>query len=100
MIHRVYSDLPSFKPLNLHDGLNVLLAEKSQGATERQTRNRAGKSSSIEVLHFLLGGGTDTKSLFRTTALENFRFGLEFDLAGQHVGVERTGKTPSKVIIR
>jgi uncharacterized protein YydD (DUF2326 family) len=100
MIHRVYSNLPTFKPLALHGGLNVLLAEKSQGATDRQTRNRAGKTSFVEILHFLLGGYPDTKSLFRTRALESFRFGMEFDLAGQKVGVERGAKSMAKVGIR
>ncbi|HTD66684.1 MAG TPA: ABC-three component system protein [Candidatus Limnocylindria bacterium] len=100
MIHRVYSDLPSFKALSFHGGLNVLLAEKSQGATDRQTRNRAGKTSFVEILHFLLGRDADPKSVFRTKELESFRFGMDFDLAGQKVGVERNGKAPSKITVR
>lgn len=100
MIHRVYSDLATFKPLTFHSGLNVLLAEKSQGATERQTRNRAGKTSFVEILHLLLGGNADPKSLFRTEALEAVRFGMDFDLAGQRVGAERNGKSPSKLTVR
>ena len=100
MIHRVYSDLATFKPLNFRGGLNVILAEKSQGASDRQTRNRAGKSSFVEMLHFLLGGNADPKSLFRTEALESFRFGMEFDVAGQKVGVERSGKSGSKITVR
>lgn len=99
MIHRVYSDLPSFKPLDFHRGLNVLLAEKSEGATEKQTRNRAGKSSFVEILHFLLGGKANPKSLFRTDDLEASRFGMEFDLAGQRIGVERSGKAASLLAV-
>ena len=45
MIHGVSSDLASFKALTFHPGLNVLLADKSAGANDRQSRNGAGKTS-------------------------------------------------------
>jgi uncharacterized protein YydD (DUF2326 family) len=54
VIHRVYSDLKSFKTLEFHNGLNIVLAEKTPQAGDKQTRNRAGKSSIIEIIHFLL----------------------------------------------
>ncbi len=42
MIFSLESDLPSFKALKFKNGLNVLLADKSPGASDRQTRNGAG----------------------------------------------------------
>lgn len=50
MIHSLSSDLPSFKRLTLSPGLNILLAEKSAGATDRQTRNGAGKTDRKSVV--------------------------------------------------
>lgn len=38
MIHRIYSDLETFKNLELHGGLNVLLTDRHEKATEGQTR--------------------------------------------------------------
>ena len=55
MIHRIPSSLPTFKTLEFRPGLTLLLADKSPGATDRQTRNSAGKSSVIEIIHFVLG---------------------------------------------
>jgi len=90
--------LPSFKEIEFHDGLNVLIAKKERDATERQTRNRAGKSSLIEIIHFLFGARVDKKSLFKTAPLINEYFSLDFDLDGEELEVKRRGKEPSKVI--
>ena len=67
MIYSISSSLPSFKNFfDLKPGLNVLLAEKSAGVTVKQTRNRAGKTSLIEIIHFLTGSDAGKDSIFRT----------------------------------
>jgi uncharacterized protein YydD (DUF2326 family) len=90
MIRRVYSSLPKFKTLTFPTGLSILLADTTPNATERQTRNRAGKSSLAEVIHFLLGSKLDGESIFRDESLLDQSFGMEFDLGGRPVTVERT----------
>jgi uncharacterized protein YydD (DUF2326 family) len=100
VIYRIYSNLPKFKELRLHQGLNVILADKSPGATEKQTRNGAGKSSLIELIHFLMGASLDPSSLWRTNALSQHSFGMEFDLGQARTQIERSGDTPNKVMIR
>lgn len=89
MIHSIYSSLSTFKNLEFHSGLNVLIAEKSEGATNRQTRNRAGKSSLIEIVHFLTGAKIDSDSLFKAEELSKVTFGMDLDLAGKIVNIER-----------
>lgn len=97
MIHGVFSSLSSFKELEFHNGLNVLVAQKEDGATDKQTRNRAGKTSLIELIHFLTGAEAKPKSLFRSKALGNQTFGLSFDLGEEKITAERSGKNMSKV---
>ncbi len=99
MIHRLYSDLPSFKELRFSEGLNILLAEKSEGATERHTRNRAGKSSMVEMIHFLLGSNAPKDSLFRAPAIADYMFGMEFDLATERTIVQRQGTKTSPLAV-
>lgn len=97
MIHRIYSSLPTFKSIEFKPGLNVLLAQKTEGASSKQTRNRAGKSSLIETIHFLTGGKVDERTPFSSKALENVLFGMEFDVAHQQTTVERENRKRAKV---
>ena len=99
MIHRIYSSLPSFKELKFTPGLNVLIAQKESGASDKQTRNRAGKTSLIEIIHFLSGSDAGKDSLFRAEALADVTFGMEFDLGGQKAVAERAGKKKSKIYV-
>jgi len=97
VIRRVYADDPRFKDLTFKKGFNVLLAEKTPGATDKQTRNRAGKSSVLDIVHFLLGSKCDKDSMFRTDALREVTFGMEFDLGNTFARVERSGNRASPV---
>lgn len=97
MITRIYSDMPTFKNLQFRQGFNILLADKSLGATDKQTRNGAGKSSLTELIHFLLGANPDP--IF-TKALKQYSFSMEFDLGQASRHVKRSGKAPETVIIQ
>ncbi len=99
MLYRIYSDLKSFKELKFSPGFNIILAQKSPGATDRQTRNGAGKSSITDIIHFLLGSNATKGSIFKSAALERYVFGLDFDLYGERIRVERSGHKPSKVLL-
>jgi uncharacterized protein YydD (DUF2326 family) len=99
MIHRIYSTLGSFKELRFSPGLNVLLADKSDESTSKHIRNGAGKSSVLEIIHFLASADAPEDSIFRAPALAGSRFGMEFDLGGRAISVERTGASPSEFVI-
>ena len=100
MIHNIFSSLPTFKNLSdLKPGLNILLAQKTEGATSKQTRNRAGKTSFIEVVHFLTGSDAGTDSIFRTPELAEYTFGMEFDLKDVRTIVERSGSAKAKIYV-
>jgi uncharacterized protein YydD (DUF2326 family) len=99
MIHRIYSTLGSFKELRFAPGLNLLFADKSEQSTSKHTRNGAGKSSVIEIIHFLTAADCPDNSIFRTRELVDFRFGMEFDLGGKTVRVERSGSSAAELIV-
>ncbi|MFJ8814839.1 DUF2326 domain-containing protein [Amycolatopsis thermoflava] len=99
MIHEVTSNLPKFKSLRFTQGLNIVLADRTDKSAQTDTRNGSGKSSLIEILHYLLGGKADTKSMFRQPPLDAHWFAMVFDLAGRRVRVQRDGATPGKVTV-
>ncbi len=45
MIVSIESSIATFKTVRFHAGLNVLLADTQLGASDKQTRNSAGKTS-------------------------------------------------------
>ena len=97
MIHRIYSSLPSFKSLDFLAGLNLVVAEKSEGATDRQTRNSSGKSTLVEIVHFLLGADCKPTSVFRREGLVDEDFAMAFDLGGSRTTVSRCGRKPNPI---
>lgn len=99
MIHSLTSDLPSFKELTFRSGLNILLADKSEGATDRQSRNGAGKTSFVELIHFLFGGKAEPDNIFRSETLENYTFKMRADIGSNVIDAARSGSKHSRVII-
>ena len=99
MIHRLYSSLATFKNLEFRPGFNLLVAKRHHESTDLQTRNRAGKSSFVQIVHFLLGGNAGTDSIFRKQELQNESFEMEFDLGPSRVIAERSGKTQGRTKI-
>jgi uncharacterized protein YydD (DUF2326 family) len=98
MIVAIESDLPSFKAVKFGAGLNVLLADKSPHSGEKQTRNSAGKSSLVELIHFMLGGKA-AGALPCHDALKSYTFFGILDFDGQKLRVGRSGNDPSKILV-
>ncbi len=99
MIYRVFSSLASFKTLEFAPGLNIVLSDKTPDATDQQTRNRSGKTSFIELIHFLAGSNCGPDSLFRAPEIKREAFGIEFDVFNKVVKISRSGSEPSKVVV-
>jgi uncharacterized protein YydD (DUF2326 family) len=99
MIYEITSSLPRFKTLELGPGLNIVLADRTEASGKTDTRNGSGKSSIVEIIHFLLGAKAGPNSMFRQPPLDEHWFQMTFDLGGAPVTVRRSGATASKVSI-
>ena len=99
MIRELKSDLASFKHLTFGPGLNIILADKSPDATDLQSRNGAGKTSFVELVHFLLGAEAKPQSIFRSEALSAWTFSASLDISRSTCSISRSGNRPSHIQI-
>jgi uncharacterized protein YydD (DUF2326 family) len=97
VILSISSDLPTFKSLTFHAGLNVLVADRTQSSTDGQTRNSAGKTSTVEVIHFLLGSDVSKAPLFRVPAVAPFLFRARLRLGPHEITVARKGSDANRI---
>ena len=98
MIHEISSNLDSFKTLLFKPGLNVLLADKTPNASNLQSRNSAGKTSMVELLHFAFGANAPKGSIFRG-ALGKMNFSVTVDIGPSKFRITRCGDSHRKVLV-
>ena len=99
MIVSISSSIPTFKTLTFRAGLNILLADITARSTAKQTRNSAGKTSMIEIMHFLMGSEADKDSLFKKPEIIGHSFTGVFRLKNEGVSVTRSASDERKVLI-
>ena len=94
MLHRVSADRVSFKTFEFRMGLNIILADRQIStddngtvSQQRRTRNGAGKSSLIDIVHFLLAGGTE--GALKSKTLTDWTFELYVDVGDERLVVRR-----------
>ncbi|MFF8391888.1 DUF2326 domain-containing protein, partial [Cellulosimicrobium funkei] len=98
MLRRLSADDARFKTVDFSPGLNLLVADTTSSSAETDSRNSAGKSSVIELIHFLLGAKS-SGSLATNRALRHITFSLAMDWPGQDdpLEVRRRGDSPKVV---
>jgi len=99
MIHSVSANQQSFHTVTFTTGLNVILAERSEVSTEKDTRNGLGKSTLIEIIDFCLGSRATKGKGLLIEPLEQWVFTLEITLGGNRVNVRRAVADQSRIVI-
>jgi len=99
MIHGVYANQSSFHPVEFTTGLNVVLAERTDTSSQKDTRNGLGKSTLIEIIDFCLGARVAKGKGLSIEQLEHWEFTLDITLAGNRIKVTRSIKSPNRIVI-
>jgi len=99
MIHSVSANKPSFHSVEFQAGLNVVLAERTDTSTQKDTRNGLGKSTLIDIIDFCLGARATKGKGLVIEPLAGWEFTVEITLTGNRVKVTRAIDTPNRFVI-
>ena len=94
MIRAVRANQKGFHTAFLQPGVNLILADRSTSAGDKDTTNALGKSTLIEIIDFCLASNTSPGKGLRIEALQGWAFTLELSLSGRDVAVTRATDTP------
>ncbi len=96
-LKRLTADNETFRTLEFKDGFNVVIAERTEDATSKDSRNGVGKSTLIDIIHFCLGGSKSKR--LRADELKGWTFSLDITLNGRDITVRRNTTSMSRVVI-
>src|SRR5262245_27776339 len=100
VIHEIWSTTrPTFKRLRFRPGLNIVSVRRTEEASTTGKRNAAGKSSLIDIVHFLFGGNREAGSPLSAPELAEDAFKMKCDIAGGSVAVSRSNSEPRQIQI-
>lgn len=99
LLHQLEASDPRFRTVTFRPGLNILVADVTPGSRKTDSRNGTGKSSVVELLHFLLGERADKSSLPLHPELRSTEFALHLDWPHEPevLKVARAGTRPNWV---
>ncbi|MDE2795478.1 MAG: DUF2326 domain-containing protein [Gemmatimonadota bacterium] len=100
MIHSVAANQPSFRGVEFTPGLNVILADRTEESSRKDTRNGLGKSTLVEIIHFCLGARVRRDRGLAIPALEDWVFTMEMSLRGERFAVTRAVASPNTVVVK
>ena len=89
MIHSVTANKASFHPVEFTEGLNLIVAERSQTAGTTDSRNGLGKSTLFQIIDFCLGSDANKDSTLAAELLPEWEFTIDVDIRGRRIKVMR-----------
>lgn len=99
MIHEIRANKDSFRPIKFTAGLNVVLADRAEDSSRKDTRNGLGKSTLIEIIHFCLGARLRSARGLAVPDLAEWIFTMEISLDDERITVTRAVARPKTVMV-
>ncbi len=98
MISKISAGSPSFRTVPFRGDFNVVLADRTDTSTDKDSRNGLGKTTVLQIIHFCLGGSTQKNRGLMKLALHGWQFTLELVIGGRAFTVMRDTSEPGKVV--
>ncbi len=100
MIHGIYANQPSFHTVEFTTGLNIILADRKEDATHKDTRNGLGKSTLISIINFCLGASVRKGKGLYIESLADWVFTIDMTVHGHRVKASRSVSSPNRISIQ
>ena len=100
MITALRCNVPSFREVVFHPGFNVVLAERTQTSSQRDSRNGVGKTTLIEIIHFCLGSQVHGNQGLLSEQLKGWIFTLDLNIHNRNLTISRNTAKPNQVIVQ
>jgi uncharacterized protein YydD (DUF2326 family) len=100
MIHSITANMATFRSVTFTAGLNVIVAERTEASTEKDTRNGLGKSTLIDIIDFCLGGTARRGSKLQIEPLQDWIFTMDVTIASNRVQVTRAVSSANRIVIK
>lgn len=97
-IRAVRCNRDSFREVEFRPGFNVILADRTEGSSSKDSRNGLGKSTLIEIIHFCLGARMQRTGL-GVVDLRGWAFSLDIVLNNKLVTVTRNTAEQSTIVV-
>lgn len=99
MIKKVTANHESFRTVEFSPAFNLVLAERTAQATDRDSRNGLGKSLLLEILHFCLGARGSNGHGVMVDSLNDWAFRVDLEEGGERFAFTRHVADPRWVDI-
>ncbi|ENG0045685.1 DUF2326 domain-containing protein [Pseudomonas aeruginosa] len=99
MIRAVRANRKGFHKAIFTPGVNLVLADRSTGAGDKDTTNALGKSTLIEIIDFCLASNTSPGKGLRIESLQEWEFTLELTVGQNDIAVTRATAAPGFFVI-
>lgn len=94
MIRKVRANRRGFHDAAFKAGVNLVLADRSNTAGDKDTTNALGKSTLIDIIDFCLASNASAGKGLRIEALKEWAFTLELTIGDNDVAVTRSTDAP------
>src|SRR3989337_2240395 len=99
MIRRVWSSLPTFREVVFESGMNIVVADRAEESSDKESRNGLGKTTLLRIIQFCLGADFAREKVLSHPMLVGTDFNLDFELAGVLVTATRNTGSPGTVVV-
>lgn len=99
MIRRISASDPRFRGVDFSPGFNLVLADRTEASSERDSRNGLGKSLLLDIVHFCLGSKGSKGRGVVVDPLAGWQFRIDLEHGNEELSFSRSVDEPRWIYV-